>query len=126
MQVGTLFLACNDSGASEMHRNALLSGKAAFTGLTRGFTGRLARAIKNELMDELNATHAEILPYPLQRHLIRCLSIAAEKARDESLIPMWSGQSAALIKSTDVESVMECLLKDITKPLDELLRWKQR
>jgi len=109
-----------------MHRNALLSGKAAFTGLTRGFTGRLARAIKNELIDELNATHAEILPYPLQRHRICSLSIAAEKARDESLIPMWSGQSAALIKSTDVESVMECLLKDITKPLDELLRWKQR
>ena len=125
VQVGTLFLACNDSGASEMHRNTLLSGKAAFTGLTRGFTGRLARAIKNELMDELNATHAEILPYPLQRHLIRSLSIAAEKARDESLIPMWSGQSAALIKSADVESVMESLLKEISKPL-RLLRWKQR
>jgi nitronate monooxygenase len=125
VQVGTVFLACNDSGASEVHRNALLSGKAAVTGLTRGFTGRLARAIKNELMDELNATHAQILPYPLQRHLIRSLSIAAENAQEESLLPMWSGQSAALIKSTDVESVMDSLLKDISKPLDALLRWKQ-
>ena len=125
VQVGTVFLACNDSGASEVHRNALLSGKAAVTGLTRGFTGRLARAIKNELMDELNATHAQILPYPLQRHLIRSLSIAAENAQEESLLPMWSGQSAALIKSTDVESVMDSLLKDISKPLDAFLRWKQ-
>jgi nitronate monooxygenase len=76
-------------------------------------------------MDELNATHAQILPYPLQRHLIRSLSIAAENAQEESLLPMWSGQSAALIKSTDVESVMDSLLKDISKPLDALLRWKQ-
>ena len=124
VQVGTVFLACEASGASDLHRKTLLSGKAAVTGLTRGFTGRLARAIKNELMDELNADHAEILPYPLQRHLIRNLSIAADRAQDESLLPMWSGQSAALIRSTEVDAVMDSMLRDIAGPLDELLRWK--
>jgi nitronate monooxygenase len=125
VQVGTVFLACNDSGASELHRNALLSGKAAVTGLTRGFTGRLARTIQNDLMTELNVAGAQILPYPLQRHLIRNLSIAAEKARDESLIPMWSGQSAALIKSTDVNSVMDSLLRKPSTPVAEPIRGKQ-
>ena len=65
VQIGTAFLACEESGASEAHRKALLSGKAGQTALTRGFTGRLARGIKNQLMDTMNASGVEILPYPL-------------------------------------------------------------
>lgn len=114
VQMGTIFLACKESGASEVLREALLSGKAAVTGLTRGFTGRLARGIKNQLMDELNTADAEILPYPLQRHLIRNVSIAAEKAGSEALIPMWSGQSAGLIQSADVNSVMDTLVRSVS------------
>jgi hypothetical protein len=43
--------------------------RLAETGLTRGFTGRLARGIHNELLTELNRSDAEILPYPFQRSL---------------------------------------------------------
>jgi hypothetical protein len=74
VQMGTAFLACEESGA------AILSGQAKQTGLTRGFTGRLARGIKNRLLDELNQKDIEILPYPLQRALVRHLSITAEQA----------------------------------------------
>src|SRR5258705_9261111 len=54
VQMGTAFLACEESGANPHHRKALLSGQAKQTALTRGFTGRLARGIKNRLLDELN------------------------------------------------------------------------
>jgi nitronate monooxygenase len=47
VQIGTAFLATEESGASSLHRNALLSEKARSTALTRGFTGRLARGIRN-------------------------------------------------------------------------------
>jgi hypothetical protein len=43
VQMGTAFLACEESGASPLHRKAILSGNASRTVLTRGFTGRLAR-----------------------------------------------------------------------------------
>ncbi len=66
VQIDTAFLACEESGASVHHRNALLGGQAKQTALTRGFTGRLARGIKNRLLDELNHKGIEILPYPLQ------------------------------------------------------------
>src|SRR6202035_5420032 len=39
VQMGTVFLACEESGASSLHREAILSGKASRTSLTRGFTG---------------------------------------------------------------------------------------
>jgi nitronate monooxygenase len=40
VQIGTAFLACEESGASPQHREALLRGKAGRTALTRGFTAR--------------------------------------------------------------------------------------
>src|ERR1700733_14088101 len=80
VQLGTAFLACEASGASRLHRKALLEKKAGHTALTRGFTGRLARGIHNPLMDELSRKETEILPYPLQRGLVRNLTIAAEAA----------------------------------------------
>src|SRR5450755_531874 len=43
IQLGTAFLACEESGASGPHREALRGKQAGHTALTRGFTGRLAR-----------------------------------------------------------------------------------
>src|ERR1700732_1346454 len=87
VQMGTVFLACEESGASLVHRQALREKKAGHTTLTKGFTGRLARGIHNRLLEELNEEGTAILPYPLQRRLVRNLSIAAEAAGRSDLPP---------------------------------------
>jgi nitronate monooxygenase len=115
VQMGTAFLACNESGANALHRHALLSGQAKQTALTRGFTGRLARGIKNRLLDELNQKGVEILPYPLQRFLVRHLSVPAEKAGKPELLPLWAGQSANLAWCTDAGALLERLVKEISE-----------
>ena len=113
VQMGTAFLACDGSGASHYHRDALLSGVAQ-TALTRGFTGRLARAVKNQLLDELNQSGTAILPYPLQRTLIKQLSGAAEKAGRVDLLPMWAGQSANLARYTDAHELLAKLVSEVS------------
>jgi nitronate monooxygenase len=115
VQMGTAFLACEESGASALHRNALRSGQAKQTALTRGFTGRLARGIKNRLLDELNQKDIEILPYPLQRALVRHLSIPAEKAGRSEFLPLWSGQSANLSRCSDVRALLDTLVQEISE-----------
>lgn len=115
VQMGTVFLACEESGANPLHREALLGGQAKQTALTRGFTGRLARGIKNRLLDELNQKDVEILPYPLQRALVRHLSIPAEKAGRPELLPLWAGQSANLSRCTDVRALLDTLVKEISE-----------
>ena len=115
VQMGTAFLACEESGASTLHREALLSGQAKQTALTRGFTGRLARGIKNRLLDELNQKDIEILPYPLQRALVRHLSIPAEKAGRSDLLPLWAGQSANLSRCTDVHALLDSLVNEVSE-----------
>jgi nitronate monooxygenase len=123
VQMGTAFLACEESGANPLHRNAILNGQAKQTALTRGFTGRLARGIKNRLLDELNRKDIEILPYPLQRALVRHLSIPAEKAGKPELLPLWAGQSANLSRSTDVRALLDTLVKQTSEIGGSVQSW---
>jgi nitronate monooxygenase len=126
VQMGTAFLACEESGASTHHRNALLGGQAKQTALTRGFTGRLARGIRNLLLDELNRQDTEILPYPLQRSLVRHLSIPAEKAGRTDLLPLWAGQSANLSRCTDVHTLLDSLVTEVSEIGTAVQNWRCR
>lgn len=123
IQIGTAFLACEDSGASVYHRSALLSGTASKTALTKGFTGRLARGIRNQLLEELNRPGVEILPYPLQRALVKNLSVVAEKAARPELLPLWAGQSANLSRESDAKTLFQKLVADVSSIAGPVLRW---
>ena len=126
VQMGTAFLACEESGASPLHRQTLLQKKAGRTGLTRGFTGRLARGIHNRLMEELNRPSAGILPYPLQRALVRNLSIAAEAAGRADLLPLWAGQSANLSACTDVAAFLRTLVEEVSEIAGPVMEWSAK
>src|SRR5882724_9079701 len=123
VQMGTVFLACEESGASRLHRQALRGKKAGHTALTKGFTGRLARGIHNRLLQELNQDGTVILPYPLQRSLVRNLAIPAEAAGRTDLLPLWAGQSANLSSCTDVSSFLTALVEEISEIAGPIIRW---
>jgi len=123
VQMGTVFLTCEESGASRLHREALLGRNGGQTALTKGFTGRLARGIHNRLMEELNRKEIEILPYPLQRGLVRNLSIAAEAAGRSDLLPMWAGQSANLATCTDVSDFLTSLVREVSEIAGPVIQW---
>jgi nitronate monooxygenase len=110
VQMGTSFLACEESGAHPLHREALLRDKAGRTALTRGFTGRLARGIDNELLRTMNKPGVEILPYPLQRSLMRNVALPAQKAGSADLLALWAGQSARLVGCQEVSELMQSLV----------------
>jgi nitronate monooxygenase len=123
VQMGTVFLACEESGASVLHRQALRGKKAGHTGLTKNFTGRLARGIHNRLRQELNRDGTAILPYPLQRSLVRNLAIPAEAAGRSDLLPLWAGQSANLSTCTDVSVFLTSLVEEVSEIAGPVIRW---
>src|ERR1700682_6163414 len=126
VQMGTVFLTCEESGASRPHREALLRRGAEHTGLTRGFTGRLARGIDNALMQQFNDTDTEILPYPLQRGLVRHLSVAAATAGRSDLLPLWGGQSAGLSACTAVSVFLQSLLEEVSAIAGPISDWSAK
>jgi nitronate monooxygenase len=123
VQMGTAFLACEESGANRLHRETLQKRNAARTALTKGFTGRLARAIHNRIIDDLNRSGTEILPYPLQRELFRNLAIKAEAAGRADLMPMWAGQSANLSAHTNVSALLSSLVEDVSEIAGPVIQW---
>lgn len=96
-QIGTAFLMCRESGASDLHRAALADGtRARRTTLSRAYTGRLARMLANRYTDGMAQPPSELLPYPLQNELTRELRYAAARAGREDLLAFYGGQSAPL------------------------------
>jgi nitronate monooxygenase len=90
--VGTAFMRCPEAGTSAPHRAALATDRP--TGLTRAFSGRLARGIVNRLQAEHSA--AAPIAYPEIHHVTAPLRAAAREAGDESVINLWAGQAHEL------------------------------
>jgi nitronate monooxygenase len=123
VQLGSAFLACDESGASPLHRAVLHSPAADHTALTRGFSGRLARGVRNRLLDQVTQPGAEILPYPLQRGVVRPVAMAAEAAGRSDLVPLWAGQSTPLSKHTDATVLLRALVEDVGHVAGAIAEW---
>jgi nitronate monooxygenase len=118
-QLGTAFLACEESGASPLQRQMLLGDQAHRTALTRGFTGRLGRGVENLVFETLSDPAAERLPYPLQRYLVRNLAAPAEAQGHPELVPMWAGQSARLIRHTSARDLLDSVVSGVAQLVPE-------
>lgn len=125
VQMGTAFLASEESGSHPLHRQAFLQKQASHTVLTKGYTGRLARGIENQAMNTLNAPELEPLPYPLQRSLVRNLTAAAEAAGRPELMQMWAGQSANLSTGADPTTFLTALVGEISDMVGPVMAWSK-
>lgn len=112
VQLGTAFLACEESGASPMHKRLLFSERAHATALTRGFTGRLARGMVNRLTRELNPKLAELPPYPIPNWFLSKLKAAAIARENPELMSLWCGQAAPVLQHRSAASLFDSLISD--------------
>ncbi len=113
-QIGTAFLACDESGTTDAHRTLLHDDAILETALSRSFTGRLARVIPNRLYDELRPRAAELPPFPVQGWFVSKIKAAAVAANRSDLITLYSGQIAPNLKHRNVADLMDALLQDLT------------
>lgn len=119
VQIGTAFLACRESGASALHRQALFSPQARHTALTRAFSGRLARGIRNRLLEEL-AAHQTALPgYPAQGWFASTLKPAALAQQRDDLLALWCGQAAPLLQHQTALELWSSLLTQVDRLLPQ-------
>jgi nitronate monooxygenase len=123
VQMGTAFLGSEESGASKQHREVILQGRAGKTVLTKGLTGRLGRGVQNPLVELVSAPQQELLPYPLQRALVKNLTALAERAGRPELMQFWAGQSAALSRYPDARAFLERLVTELSSVLPAVNSW---
>ena len=104
-QVGTAFMRAPEAGTAQALRDAVASDTP--TQLTRAFTGRLARGIRNRFMAE----HGEAAPaaYPEVHHLTAPLRAAAREAGDPESINLWAGEAHALAQELPAAEITSML-----------------
>jgi len=117
VQIGTAFLACEESNASPLHRAKLFSADARRTTLTRAFTGRLARGIHNRFIDAMSGAQPAIAPYPVHQWLVGRFREAAVAAGRADLMSLWAGQGAPLLRHRHARPLMESLVAETDRAM---------
>jgi nitronate monooxygenase len=111
--LGTAFLACPESGASDVYKRALLAAGKDTTVVTRVFSGRPARGLKNEFIARLEGAEKIILPYPLQNALTRSMRSAAAEQGNAGFLSLWAGQGVARARAMPAGELVRCLAKEL-------------
>jgi nitronate monooxygenase len=102
-QIGTAFMRSPEAGTAPSYKDRLAGDTP--TALTRAFSGRLARGIKNRFMDE----HPDApLAYPEIHYATAKLRAEARKQGDTDSFNLWAGQAYPLAQA---------------RPAGEIARW---
>ena len=114
VQVGTAFLATEESGASSVHKQRLLDNANGRTRLSKAFTGRSARFIPNVFLERVDSQLGKVLPFPAQAWIagpIKRGSVASENGDYQSL---YASQAVPLVKHRTATEVFEELKNGVT------------
>lgn len=109
--VGTALLLTPESGASQTHKDALVDPRFTDTVVTRAFTGRPARALRNDFTER----HTAAAPsgYPALHHLTSLLRRAAAAAGDPQGLHLWAGTGHATIPTGGTVDVLAYLASGV-------------
>ena len=88
VQLGTALLLADEAGTHPVHRAALESERFNETVLTRAFSGRWARSLKNEFLDQFSEAPAA---YPEVNQLTAPMKAAARERGDGEHLHLWAG-----------------------------------
>ncbi|MDW4914189.1 nitronate monooxygenase [Streptomyces californicus] len=110
-QLGTAFLACPESGAHLLHKQALTNPLFVRTELTRAFSGRPARGLVNRFVRE----HGPYAPaaYPQVHYVTSGLRQAAAKAGDAQGMALWAGQGHRMARELPAGELIELLAAEL-------------
>lgn len=112
VQIGTAFLACRESGTTDDHRALLFSTPPGNTVLTRGFSGRLARGIRNRWTAQVAQGETPIAPFPVQSWFMGQLRKAAIRTGRTDIVSLWCGQIAPLLRHHNATDLFHSLVND--------------
>ena len=111
-QIGTAFLATDESNALPIHRQMLFSDAAKYTTLSRAFTGRLGRGLTSRIAQDMLHQEAALLPFPLQTTFMAPLRKVALEQEKWDMILFWGGQIAPILKHTKAGELMKALIEE--------------
>jgi nitronate monooxygenase len=121
-QIGTAFLPVDESGAPEVHKRGLFEHSRAGTTITRAFSGRPARGIRNEFIRRSEAHGFPILPFPIQNKATGPLRAGSAKQGNPDYVSLWAGQAYTLARKVSAAELVALIVEEYDEAAQDLVR----
>lgn len=109
-QIGSLLLGSGESALKDFEKDRLRKVKESDIILTKSFSGRFARGIRNTFISDTEET-AFILPYPYQNKLTGELRKVAKINKNVDFLNLWVGQSINDYSGKSTTEILRNLIK---------------
>jgi NAD(P)H-dependent flavin oxidoreductase YrpB (nitropropane dioxygenase family) len=118
--IGTRFLATHEATAHENHKRGIVAADENGTVVSRCYTGKPSRVLRNIVTERWKGHEAEIMPMPWQRIRVEQLVAPAKDAGMVELANFPTGQGAGAIR--DIPSTAELMERLIDETVSALQR----
>jgi nitronate monooxygenase len=111
VQIGTAFIGSDESAAIPAFKNHLKDKANEDNVLTKAFSGRWARGLKNKFITEVEASGIEIPEYPIQNSLTTPIRTNSQQNNNIEFTNLWAGLKAATAQMKPSSEVFMTLIK---------------
>lgn len=119
VQLGTRFLAAVESGAHPAYKQALLESTEESTVITKAFSGRPARGIRNAFIRHVEQSGIAPLPFPSQNTATGDIRKEAARQNNPEYMPLWAGQATRLLKAdTKASDIVQEIMQEAASILN--------
>ncbi|GGJ82558.1 nitronate monooxygenase [Lentibacillus kapialis] len=116
VQLGTRFLVAEEAGTNAAYRRALIKARTNDTTITAVFSGRPARAIRNQFVNEMEESGIALHPFPAQNQMTKDIRSAGKEYSVADMQSLWAGQGVGAIeKEESVAEIVRSLVQTIDK-----------
>lgn len=112
-QLGTAFLCCPEAGIHPGWKQRIPHTSDDGTRLTRVFSGKYARSIITDFMQQLRPFEHDVPAYPIQNALTAEIRRAAAKQGQLEMMSLWAGQGAALARTLPAAQLVQTLADEL-------------
>jgi nitronate monooxygenase len=114
VQLGTAFILCPESSASQEYRSQLKSERSHKTGITKNISGRPARGIINRFhtLRDTSKTMPTVPDYPIAYDAGKALNTASQRLGNFEFAPHWAGQGAPLAREMPAADLFRTLIAE--------------
>jgi nitronate monooxygenase len=114
-QLGTAFVACDESSADAGYRAALKSDAAHHTVMTRAISGRPARSLANRFTAiGRDVAPADVPDYPIAYDAGKALHTAGKTSGEYGFGAQWAGQGAPLSRAMPAADLVAVLRREMS------------
>ncbi|MFE4761378.1 NAD(P)H-dependent flavin oxidoreductase [Bacillus mycoides] len=120
VQMGSAFLTSEESITHDVYKEAILHSTDTSTTVTRAFSGKYARGIRNEFIEKHEGREANLPMYPVQNVLTSKIRQEAAKQNKEEYMSLWAGQASSLARTESAQHVVKRVMKEAENVIEQL------